>query len=528
MHILEYIVCVITIGILNELLSFLYIPIINHTVDKISKYNFIASEWMLILLFYCSFSIGIRFLNRFTRNKFNINLNLYIKKRLIEKLWENNPGEIKETGESNYLLACNKAAECSKYLDSIISIVFSGLMFFVVIIYMILFMSLGYFIVMVALVVVLFLSMGLNKPLENQQAKIYKSQKRNLIFINNMMDGINIIKNYSMEKKMEKSFANQMDQVVALENKKSDYKNLLEVWEQFIRCTIMIAIPALSSVLVYHNIVNEGSILVSSYSFFYIFGIVTTLMKNFGILNECKAGILLLETIWKSNEIPSDLGKVNPLHCIGEHKELSVKNMNFCYGEKEILQNISITFPSKGISVIKGESGIGKSTFLECLVGLQNVSKDCLLLGDTAIENGQIYQIITYVPQTPVVYMDMNAYENIRLAGDNITDEQIDNLLEQLNPLACRILKNRSDVVGLSGGQKQLINVARAILSKANYIVMDEVTSALDEKTAENVMKYIKILAEKKCIIIASHDRLVTKYADTIYQMKDKNISIVN
>ena len=191
------------------------------------------------------------------------------------------------------------------------------------------------------------------------------------------------------------------------------------------------------------------------------------------------------------------------------------------------LKGSSITFPGitipKGeLLLLKGNSGIGKSTFLHSIAGLVP-----LLRGHIKIEgHGEISKnivpknwrknAVTIIPQRPLFWQSLTVKENIKLGewSKGIESENSEYILEKLGIADL----SKKAVNKLSLGQQQRLSVARALLSKVPLVLADEPTAALDEENTSNLLKLFKEhQTETRCsILVSSHDNRLDSIADQI------------
>ncbi len=203
--------------------------------------------------------------------------------------------------------------------------------------------------------------------------------------------------------------------------------------------------------------------------------------------------------------------------------KIKFKNVSFTYEKKEIMKNVSFEIMPKTVTAIVGKSGSGKSTIFRLLLRLYAKDK-----GEILIDNENIYDYskevyasnVAIVTQKPFIF-DMSIRENLNLVDSN-HEHQIE---------ACKRVgihnyimslkdgyntKLISDAENISDGQKQLIALARTLLSKAEILLFDEVTSALDLDTSKQIMKIIKDLKKDHTILIITHKPQLMMMADDI------------
>ena len=209
------------------------------------------------------------------------------------------------------------------------------------------------------------------------------------------------------------------------------------------------------------------------------------------------------------------------------HDKIEFKNVNFYYDNKEVLKDFNLTIKRGQIIGFKGESGSGKTTFIDMLLGLYSPS-----LGNITIDGKIDFQLnqswrnkIGYVPQS-IYLIDDTIKNNIALGicENEINESRIKSLTKQvqLEEFVNNLKEGINTRVGergtmLSGGQKQRIGIARALYNNPDILILDEATSALDLDTEREVMLTINSLINEKTIIIIAHRLDTLKSCDYVY-----------
>ena len=210
-----------------------------------------------------------------------------------------------------------------------------------------------------------------------------------------------------------------------------------------------------------------------------------------------------------------------------------IENVDFKYKNKKIFEKVNLQVKKGENIVIYGESGIGKSTLLKLILGI--IKKDSgeiyLKLNDKNKQpiNVNTRNMFAYVPQGKFI-LSGSIRENITFVNKNISDEELEKALEvSCSKIFIDKLENGLDTKigergsGLSEGQLQRIAIARAIVSGAPILILDEITSSLDIKTEEEIINNIKGLKNRTCIIV-THRNSISKCCDTEYIVENMNI----
>ena len=255
--------------------------------------------------------------------------------------------------------------------------------------------------------------------------------------------------------------------------------------------------------------------------------------SSFQLINVGKD---ILYDLYESLNLEKKLKKEESVKLNTFVNEIELKNISFKYpeNEKNILKNINLTIRKNSITCIVGESGAGKSTLLDIICSLSKHSDGEIYI-DNKIVNSKSHDwknLIGYVGQN-VNLIDDTLVKNIILDSD-YNEQNIEiakNLILKckLEGLEKSLTKRKNSQIGedarnISGGEKQRINIARALFKKPEIIVLDEATNALDELTEKEIFNLIKDLSKTKTIIIVTHKLELKKFSDHIYQLKNRTL----
>ena len=215
--------------------------------------------------------------------------------------------------------------------------------------------------------------------------------------------------------------------------------------------------------------------------------------------------------------------------------EIVFKNVEFNYNssENKIINKINLKIKGKKMTALVGQSGAGKSTILNLIPRFYNVNSGDILIDGQSIYKHSLKSVrknISLVSQDTTLFDDTIrnniAYANIDASLDEIeeaakfsfADEFIKNLPKKYDTLI------GENGVRLSGGEKQRISIARAILKKSQIILLDEATSSLDAETENKIQKAINFLTEGKTTIVIAHRLSTILNSDKIYVVKEGEI----
>lgn len=242
-------------------------------------------------------------------------------------------------------------------------------------------------------------------------------------------------------------------------------------------------------------------------------------------MNGASAGkkiITLLNTpdpVWGEKEVKSD--------------ELKLENIDFSYdGKRNVLKKVNMTFPEKGMTAIVGESGCGKSTVVNLLIGAIRPKNGTVTVDGEKLENvsrESYYSRLSAVSYNTYLFND-TVRENFRLAKKTVTDDEIWSALKKVN-LDTFIKENGGldkviveDANNVSGGQKQRLALAVNLVADKDIYVFDEATSNIDVESEAIIMDNVKAMSKDKSVIVISHRLANVVPADNIYYMEDGEV----
>ena len=209
-------------------------------------------------------------------------------------------------------------------------------------------------------------------------------------------------------------------------------------------------------------------------------------------------------------------------------------DLTFAYDRDPVMKNVSLTVPKGGLTVIVGPSGIGKSTLLKLLLGLYRPNSGSLVIdtpnGPIPVDRGT-RSLFSYAPQGNFL-LSGTLRENLTFTNPHATDEEIRAALyaSAMDEYVATLPKGLETVLqengaGLSEGQAQRLSLARAILSGAPVLLLDEVTSALDAATEQIVLERITALPGKTCIAV-THRPAALELASHVIEVSEAGMTI--
>ena len=207
---------------------------------------------------------------------------------------------------------------------------------------------------------------------------------------------------------------------------------------------------------------------------------------------------------------------------------IKFKNVSFKYeaNEKNVLNNINLDFEGGKMTALVGHSGSGKSTILNLIPRFYQPEK-----GDISIDNQSIFdtKIISLREQISLVSQETTLFDdtiknNIKYANEDASDEEIKKvaILSNSDDFIQKLPNKYETLIGengvrLSGGEKQRISIARAMIKKSSIILLDEATSSLDSETENKIQEALQTLTKGKTTIVIAHRLSTILNANNIY-----------
>ena len=189
---------------------------------------------------------------------------------------------------------------------------------------------------------------------------------------------------------------------------------------------------------------------------------------------------------------------------------INVENISKNFGDKVVLNDLSLTIDKKEVVTLIGSSGCGKSTLVRCIAGLESIQKGKITIDNTEVKNvksvagkiGMVFQNFNLFPHYTVLDNVSKPLQTIKKMKKSEADELGRELLKKVH------LEDQASQYPstLSGGQKQRVAIARALAMNPEIMIFDEPTSSLDPELAHEVFETIRDLAEEgQTMIIVTH-----------------------
>ena len=258
--------------------------------------------------------------------------------------------------------------------------------------------------------------------------------------------------------------------------------------------------------------------------------IVGPLMKATTFINEAKSMEYAVEAANELLNLPvlPDSGKIVSI----PHNDIALKHVTFSYDgseQNEVLHDVNLELPEGSFTALVGPSGGGKSTIARLIARFWDVTGGNITIGGKNIKElsiRQLSELVSFVTQDNFLF-NCSLKENIRLGNPNATDEEVYAAAKAAccDEFIVRLDKGYDTPAGdagkrLSGGEKQRIAIARAILKNAPIVILDEATAFTDPQNEDKIQKSIMALSKGKTLLVIAHRLSTIQNADQIVVLK--------
>ncbi|OKS89312.1 ABC transporter ATP-binding protein [Mucilaginibacter polytrichastri] len=514
--------------------------IVDGFIEKRSKLEYNAYVWGAIGM--VALAVGAAMVSRIAKNLQDYYTNIIIQK-VGAKMYADGlkhslelPYQVFEDQRSGETLGILQKVrlDCEKFITSFISVLFVsfiGMIF--VIVYSV---SVSYKVTLVyfaAIPVITFVSMALSRKIKVIQKKIVGETTALAGSTTESLRNIELVKSLGLASQEIERLNNTTYKILELELKKVKYVRSMSFVQgttvNFVRSTMVVVLL----ILIFQQSISPGQY----FSFlFYSFFLFNPLQELGNVILSWREAEVSLANFQRILSIPIDVKPVKPV-MIEKLRKLTFDKVSFKHltANRNALNHIEFEANTGETIAFVGPSGSGKTTLVKLLVGLYQPLDGDILYNNVLskeIDLDQLREKIGFVTQDTQLFSG-TIRENLKFVRPDATDEECMNVLHRA---ACQSLLARADkgldsVIGeggvkVSGGEKQRLSIARALLRKPDLLVFDEATSALDSLTEEEITETIRdvsVLKDHITILIA-HRLSTIMHADRIYVLEQGRI----
>lgn len=371
--------------------------------------------------------------------------------------------------------------------------------------------------------------------LKNSQ-KYFNEQQKQLGSLNGHIEevysGHNIVKVYNAMNEEEQEF-DKINEELYKSNRKSQFlSGLMPPIMSFIGNFGYVAVCVVGALLVMNNKITFGVIVAFMIYIRLFTNPLTQIAQALTSLQSTGAASERVFTFLEEPEMPKETKK-KVLKKENAKGNIEFKNIEFGYDEdKTIIKNFSAQAKAGNKIAIVGPTGAGKTTMVNLLMKFYDIKKGDIIIDGISIHDltrENVHDLFTMVLQDTWVF-NGTINENIKYNNTKIPNEKVqevckivglDHYIKTLSKGYDTVL---NEVESLSGGQKQLLTIARAMLEEKPFLILDEATSSVDTRTEELVQDAMDKLTNGKTSFIIAHRLSTIKNADLILVMKEGNI----
>ncbi len=372
----------------------------------------------------------------------------------------------------------------------------------------------------------------IGRTLKKQSTRAQEKLGAILSTIEETLGGIRVIKAFNAENKQFHKFETQNNELLTIKNRVNRRRDMASPVSEVLGILAVVCVLWYGGRLVLRNsFLDPGDFL----AYILIFSQVIQPLKSLSAASyNIRKGAASIDRI--EHLIAEDISIkeiANPVILTDFKNSIDFKNVTFSYDDKVILDDINLKIEKGKTIALVGSSGAGKSTLVDLIPRFHDTVKGELLIDGKKIEKYSLKSLrhqMGIVTQEPILFNDTIA-NNISLGMDNATEEQIINAAKIANAHNFILLKENgyNTTIGergnkLSGGEKQRITIARAVLKNPPILILDEATSSLDTESEKLVQDAINNLMHNRTSVVIAHRLSTIRHADEIIVLQKGKI----
>ena len=372
----------------------------------------------------------------------------------------------------------------------------------------------------------------IGKSLKSQSLRAQNEGGYMISLVEETLTGLKVVKSYNAEPVFKNKFGDSINRLLNLSNKIGKKNNLAGPLSEVMGIiTIAILLFYGGSLVLVDKSLDGAIFLVFMGLAYNILTPAKAISKaSYAVKNGIAAADRVFEILEQENTIDT---KVDAVEKTDFTDKVTIENINFRYGDENVLKNFSIEVPKGKTVALVGQSGSGKSTIANLLTRFYDVQEGAVKIDGVDIKDMNIHSLrglMGLVTQDSILFND-TIKKNILIGKPDATDEEIFDALKIANAyefvadLPDGIETNIGDAGGkLSGGQKQRLSIARAVLKNPPIMILDEATSALDTESEKFVQVALENMMQNRTSIVIAHRLSTIQKADNIIVMQKGEI----
>lgn len=347
------------------------------------------------------------------------------------------------------------------------------------------------------------------------------------------LGGLRVIKAFNAENRMLARFDQYLNSYRRTMNKLTRRRDLAHPMSELLGTIIIVLVVWYGgSLIMQGNDVLEGAVFIAYIGIFY--QIIVPAKEFSNAFYNVQRGIAALERIDRIMNADIAIREVeNAQHISNVENGIEYKNVSFAYDERMVLNNVSLNIKKGQTVALVGQSGSGKTTFVDLLPRFYDVNAGEILVDGVNIKNYTLFdlrELIGNVNQEAILFND-TIYNNITFGVESATQEQVEAAARVANAheFIMSTENGYQTIIGdrgskLSGGQRQRLSIARAILKNPPILILDEATSALDTESERLVQDALERLMANRTSIVIAHRLSTVRNADLICVLHEGRI----
>lgn len=343
------------------------------------------------------------------------------------------------------------------------------------------------------------------------------------------IQGMNVVRAFHMAKQSNTTLEKSIDETQR-KNQLIERQRIPYIAAEQVVLRIASATAAFCSIALFINGTLELTYcLIILVSAFMVYSQLESAGEMFFMLSMIDASIDRVEEINQSPQIDIDGKEQTP-----DRLDIEMQDISFSYGDKKVIDHVSLTIPQGTTTAIVGPSGSGKTTLVNLIARFWDVDSGSVRIGGIDVKD---YKLDSLMKNISMVFQNVYLFpdtieNNIKFGSPNATHEEVVKAAKtaRCHDFISALPKGYQTVIGesgatISGGEKQRISIARAIMKDAPIIILDEATANVDPENEAELQKAIEALTQGKTIIMIAHRLKTVKNADQIIVIDRGKIS---
>ena len=334
------------------------------------------------------------------------------------------------------------------------------------------------------------------------------------------IQGIAEVKSYNLTGEKSKALNRAVDENTAANTKLEITFVPLMFLQSLTAKLIGVAIAGVSVAFYLNGTMELLNAVVMVIAAFILFGALDSAGSYSALLRNVDLNVSKAQSVLDMPTMDIDGRDITPTNY-----DIDVENVEFSYGKRKIIDGVSVHIPQKTTTAIVGPSGGGKTTLCHLIARFWDVDKGCVRLGGMNVKDYSMDSLMknfSFVFQSVYLFQDTIA-NNIRFGQP---DAPMEKVIEAAKKACCHdfimaLPDGYETIIGegganLSGGEKQRISIARAIMKDAPIIILDEATANVDPESEQELTAAIEALTKEKTIMMIAHRLKTVRHADNI------------